>query len=119
MRILILHHPKGHPYWQEGEFKIELPNGGIYDKRQHSAGIPTYAEKDPEYCSSHRIVVKEDGIYFQHCGASSGGGKQDYKQPFKIIDKSEYDKIEFAGTPLEMSETLLNDLAENLPGHAT
>jgi hypothetical protein len=27
MKILKLHHPTGHPYWQADEYKIEMPDG--------------------------------------------------------------------------------------------
>jgi hypothetical protein len=47
------------------------------------------------------------------CGASSGTGKNDYKEPFLIIDNSQYDDIEFVGEPLVISENLMNDLSEN------
>lgn len=95
LRVLKLHHPTGHPYWQADEFDIELPDGTFYNKK---------------YCDPHRIIVEVDGIYYQRCGASSGGGKTNYKEPFKIIDSIEYDVVHYEGTPLIMSETLVNDI---------
>lgn len=93
-RTLILHHPIGHPYWQDQEYRIQLPDGQFYDKSQHSP-------KEP-HGAPHKILIQDDGIYYQRCGASSGAGKTDYKDPFIIIQKSEYDIIEFVGIPLVM-----------------
>lgn len=104
MRTLKLHHPTGHPYWQRDEYTIELPDGTIYDK---TVDYKKYRG------DAHRIIVKKDGIYYQHCGASSGGGKTNYKEPWKIVDASQYNNIEYIGEPLVMSQTLLDDLKEN------
>jgi len=31
MRTIKLHHPTGHPYWNEKQFSIEMPNGEMFD----------------------------------------------------------------------------------------
>ena len=116
MKILKLHHPTGHSYWQADEYKIEMPDGTFYNKRQYSNYIPSYAVDDMDYCNSHRIVVKPDGIYYQRCGASSGTGKTNYKEPFKIIDAREYDEIEYVGAPLTMSDELQNEVSAMTTG---
>jgi len=117
LRILKLHHPTGHPYWQADEYGIELPCGKMFNLNS----VPNY--KFPEYAWSyinklkgqcHRIINKPDGIYYQICGASSGGGKTNYKDPFKIINRDLYDKVEVVGIPLIMSNELKDDISENL-----
>lgn len=106
MRTLRLYHPKGHPYWNAGQFNIQLPDGTFYNKKQHNE------DPESEFCDSHKIIVKQDGIYFQKCAASSGSGKTAYGTQFKIVDSTNYDRIEFVGDPLVMSENLLNEIAE-------
>lgn len=106
MKILKLHNPTGHPYWQADEYGIELPDGTFYDKSQHHPG----------FGGGHKIKVQPDGIYYQQCYSSSGGGKTEATDRFPavlIVSKNQYDKIEYVGAKLEMSETLKNDLIEN------
>ena len=114
MRVLKLHHPSPlySVYWQKGEFNIELPDGTFYNKKKHASNIPTYAENDPNYTSSHTIIEKKDGIYYQPCSASSGGGKRPYGEPFLIVPKSQYDKVEYVGEPLVFTKELIADLKE-------
>lgn len=105
-KILKLHNPIGHPYWQQDEYKIEMPDGKIFDKSEFYA----------DWGNCHRVIVEPDGIYYQQCFASSGGGKRDATEryPAKLmIPKSEYDVIEYVGDKIEMSQSLLNDLKEN------
>lgn len=102
MRTIKLHHPTGHPYWQEGEFKIEMPDGTFFNKQQFTDEVPGWANSD--YCESHRIILKDDGIYYQRCGASSGTGKTNYGDPFRIIGSDQYDLVVYVGEPLVMSE---------------
>lgn len=107
MRILRLHHPTGHAYWGACEFKVELPDGTIYDKSKH------YPK---DWNDGHKIKVENGGIYYQQCYCSSGGGKReatDRYPPVLMVHASEYDKIEYVGTPLTMSEELKEDLAIN------
>lgn len=116
MKVLKLHHPKGHPYWAQGEYSIELPNGEFFDIYKNKDKVPKehYYGMFGQYGNfAHMIVVKNNGIYWQICTSSSGGGKQPVYDPFKIIDSSEYDKIEYVGEKLIMSETLKQDLLDN------
>ncbi len=105
MRILKLHYPTGHPYWQSDEYKIELPNGEFYNTSKHQM----------DFGSGHRIIVKDDGIHHQLCHCGSGFGKIDAKSypATLIVPKSDYDKIEFVGQKKEMSDDLKDDLKEN------
>ena len=106
MRTLKLVHPNGHAYWNEGEFKIILPNGLVYPIEKHKEN----------FGHGYKIEVRQDGIYYilHFCG--SGYGKVPCTDgrypPLKIIDRSEYDRIEYIGEPMKMPESLLSDLAE-------
>lgn len=107
MRVLKLHHPTGHPYWNQGEFDVELPNGEMYDLSRHSQN----------FGHGYKIDIKEDGIYYVLHFVGSGYGKIPCTDgrfpPIKIVDSSEYDKIEYVGEELVISEELRNDLIEN------
>lgn len=104
LRVLKLHHPKGHPYWAKNEFKVELPNGRFIDTTplfNHNGNYGGY-----------EIFEKEGNIYFVQCGSSSGFGKQRHKEIKKIVDKSEYDILEYVGEELTMSKELINEVSE-------
>jgi len=107
MRILRLHHPTGHPYWQAGEFQITMPDGEKYPMHKHQQN----------FGHGYKIDVSDDGVYYilHFCG--SGYGKVPCTDgrypPIKIISSTEYDSIEYVGDELQMSDTLKNDLAEN------
>jgi len=105
MRILKLHHPTGHPYWQKDEYQIELPNGEKINPSNHIQ----------DNYGGYRVYWDEKGIWVQICASGSGYGKVDRKhiQPKLLVSSNDYDKIEFVGNKLEMSETLKADLAEN------
>lgn len=105
MRILKLHHPTGHPYWQKNEFKVELPNGSFIKL------LPLFGRYGN--LGGYEIYLQDGNVYFVECGSSSGGGKNRYGQPKKIVDRSEYDKIEYIGKPLEISACLRNDMRAN------
>ena len=117
MKTLKLHYPTGHPLWQQDEYTIELPNGDIH---KHDVNIYKYLYSKenidfyPIYnLTSFKIIVKEDGIYFQYFNCSSGSGKSNIGNPFKIIDESEYDQMIYVGEPLELSDELKEDLRIN------
>jgi hypothetical protein len=114
MSTIKLHHPTGHPYWNKEEFKIEMPDGSFFDLDKIE-DVPEYANYllGRFSTAAHKIKISQHGICYQLCGASSGTGKKDYKEPFLIIDNSQYDDIEFVGEPLVISENLMNDLSEN------
>jgi len=101
MKIVKLHHPNGHAYWQKGEYKIELPNGQFVDLSKYSS----------HNLYSYEVFVDRDGIWFTDCAASSGTGKIRVDKPILILSSAEYDKIEYVGEPLLIPETLKNDLA--------
>ncbi len=113
-RVLKLHHPTGHAYWSAGEYGVQMPNGSFYNKRQHATDIPAYAKDDEKYTSPHKIEERPDGIYYIPCACGSGFGKVESKvAAIKIVDASEYDKVEYVGAPLVISPELQNDLTEN------
>ena len=106
MRILKLHHPTGHPYWKKDEYKVELPNGEKINPENHIK----------DNYGGYRIYWDEKGIWVQICSKGSGYGKKDRTgmPPILLVSSIEYDKIEFVGKELIMSETLKQELAENL-----
>lgn len=109
MRIVKLHEPTGHPFWQEGEYSVELPDGKMYDMSKHSR----------DFGHGYRIKILPTGIYYQLCYCGSGYGKKDAIDRFPpelIISSKDYDKIEYVGQPLVMSETLKQDLRDNQIG---
>ncbi len=100
-RILKLHHPTGHPYWQRNKFKIEMPNGEFFD-------VSKFHEDYQEY----EISVTKFGLTIQRFHCSSGGGKQKVGNAELIVGNLEYDKIEYIGEPLEMSENLKREVGQ-------
>jgi len=105
MRILKMIYPTGHPYWNEGEFNIIMPNGDKYDMHKHRQ----YAGH------GYKIDVRKDGVYYilHDCGSGYGKVTNDKYPPIKIISSTEYDKIQYIGNELVISDTLKKDLAEN------
>lgn len=95
MRIIKLHHPTGHPYWQRNKYKIEMPDGSFFD-------VSDYYEDWQEY----EISVTKFGITIQPYSCSSGGGKQKIGNEELIIGNMEYDKIEYVGEPLIISDEI-------------
>lgn len=106
MRILKLHHPTGHPYWQKNEFKVELPDGKFVD---------LFLLHDSPGATGYEIYVEAGDVYFHECHCSSGGGKQRIKtlEPILVVSKNDYDILEYVGEELVMSAELLSDLKEN------
>jgi len=105
MKILKLHHPKGHPYWDKDEYNIELPDGKfIYPAKSLSDNFGGF-----------RVYWNNKGVWVQKCASGSGYGKIDIKDepPILLVDIKDYDKIEFVGHPLVMSDELKNDLQTN------
>lgn len=105
MKILKLHHPTGHPYWQKDEYKIELPNGEMINPANHIK----------DNYGGYRVYWNEKGVWVQICSCGSGYGKKDRSNslPKLLVAKNEYDKIEFVGKELKMSETLKYDILES------
>lgn len=105
IRILKLHHPKGHPYWQQGEYKIQLPDGTLINPANHITDTH----------GGYRVYWDESGVWVQICAAGSGFGKVDrpHIPPILLVNKSEYDQIELVGKPLKMAESLLNEINES------
>lgn len=115
-RVLKLHHPTGHALWNRGEYDVELPGG----KFILIAGLL-------KYNNGHEIWVADNGdVMLAECNCSSGGGKvryykpsdpwaKDYEwaKPRVIVARADYDRLEYVGTPLEMSEALKQDLINN------
>jgi hypothetical protein len=106
MRTLKLHHPTGHPYWQQDEYQIELPNGKRINPAHHIED--TYG--------GYRVYWNNEGVWVQICASGSGYGKKDRTghPPKLLVERSEYDNIEFVGNAKPISETLSQDLAENI-----
>jgi hypothetical protein len=108
IRVLTLHHPTGHPYWNAGEFTIEMPDGSFYPIEKHHEA----------FGHGYRIDVKADGIYYvlMFCGTGYGKveGTHDRFAPIKIISKSEYDIILYSGERLIISDTLKQNLRDEL-----
>lgn len=105
MRVLKLHHPTGHPYWQKNEFKVELPNETFVDLS------PLYHHKSTGY----EIFVEDGNVYFHECACGSGFGKVkiDRFKPILIVSKKDYDVLEYVGGKLVIGRELLADLKEN------
>lgn len=105
MRVVKLHHPTGHPYWQRDEYQIELPNGEKINPGNHIQ----------DNYGGYRVFWDEKGIWVQICASGSGYGKVDRKDiaPKLLVSSSDYDKIDFVGQKLEMSDALKADLSEN------
>lgn len=105
MRVLKLHHPTGHPYWQADEYTIELPNGQMIYPEQHLS----------DNLGGYRVFWNSKGVFVQQCSIGSGYGKVNRTgvPPKLLVSGDQYDAINFVGTPLEMSRNLRNDLAEN------
>lgn len=101
-RKIKLHHPTGHPYWNKEEYKIELPNGNLVNPLENSP------------YNSYRIFFNDSGIWAQMCACGSGYGKVDIKNlpPKLLVSKEKYDTILFVGKPLDMSESLKQELIE-------
>src|SRR3990167_8262489 len=90
MRILKLHHPTGHPYWKKDEYRIELPDGTFYGKSKHY----------PNFYGGHKVLIKDEGIFYQQCYSGGGFGKVDATDrfpPVLMVSKREYDNIIFVG----------------------
>lgn len=105
-RILKLHHPTGHPYWQRNKFSVELPNGDFPD-------IFKFGKYKGEYGEEVEVYSEPNGIYVQYFMCSSGGGKTPYGEKHQLVSKALYDKVEYVGTKLKISKTLKKDLLEN------
>lgn len=104
LRILKLHHPTGHPYWKKNEFKVELPNGEFINLEPLFNHYGNYG--------GYEIFEKEGDIYFVQCASSSGMGKQRLNEIQKIVDKNDYDLLEYVGKELIMSTNLINETKE-------
>lgn len=106
-RVLKLHQPTGHPYWSKGEYQIELPNGEIINPSDYNKYAGT----------SHRVYWNDQGVWMQLCACGSGYGKVDLNTkdypPILLVQSSQYDKIEFVGKELVMSDRLRQDLINN------
>ena len=106
MRVLKLHHPTGHPYWNAGEYRIELPNGEFLN----ASGFLKYPT-----AQGYGLEIKEDGIYLKTYWCSSGRGRKPATDiPSRlIVSCSLFDNIEYIGQELNMSPCLIDDLKEN------
>lgn len=104
-RIIKLHHPNGHPYWQRNKFKIELESGAFINCNEHSKYQGDYGEE-------YEISVESDGIYVQYFTCSSGLGKSACGEKHKLLGTTDYEKIEYVGVPLVMSPGLLASISE-------
>ena len=105
-RILKLHHPTGHPYWQRNHYKIEMPDGSFFSPKDFF-----FRHNLDHYAIEY--FVKPDGIYIQLFHCSSGMGKCGIDKPVLCIASDRYDEIIYAGKPLMSSRELAADLAEN------
>ena len=105
MRILKLHEPQGHPYWQAGEYGVELPDGSFVRPMDYMT----------DNYGGYRIYWNEKGVWLQQCSSGSGYGKVDRSNcpPRLVVSSNAYDKIEFVGDKKEMSDTLKQDLRES------
>jgi hypothetical protein len=105
MRTLTLHHPTGHPYWSKNEYTVQMPNGNFLD-------LTPFFNFNGNY-GGYEIFVKNGDVFFVQCDCGSGLGKIRIGEIKKIIDKAEYDKIEFAGRELTIPDSLKFELAES------
>jgi hypothetical protein len=111
MRTLKLHHPTGHPYWAKNEYSVQMPNGNFLD-------LTPFFDRNGNY-GGYEIFIKNGNVFFVQCDCGSGKGKVRLREVKKIVDKTEYDKIEFAGSELTIPESLKVELAEiGLPDYA-
>ena len=84
---------------------MQKPNGefislkGLFDANGNHGG--------------YEIYIENNNVYFVQCASGSGYGKVRLKEPIKIVDSSDYDKIEIIGEELTISECLQNDLILN------
>ncbi len=106
MKILKLHHPTGHPYWQKNKFKVELPDRTFSD-------IFKFSKYNGENGEEVEVYSLEAGIFVKYFMCSSGSGKCAYGIYHLLVDRNEYDKVEYAGEPLTISQNLINEIAEN------
>jgi len=100
MRVLKLHHPTGHPYWNQGEFILELPDDSMLN--------PVTLLKD-NYGGSYDVYVKNGDVMLQQCACGSGYGKVRMTEidPIVLIKQDEYDQLEYVGEPLEINQLWL------------
>lgn len=98
MRIVTLHHPTGHPFWQQGQYRVQLPNGEFFNFQQPH--LSKYFKCAGFYNNDYKVYVGDEGIYYQEYSSSSGCGRNPWGDPILIVPKSDYDKIEYAGKPL-------------------
>jgi hypothetical protein len=103
MRTLKLHHPTGHPYWKKDEYQIELPNGQRINPERHI---------EDNY-GGYRVYWNDEGVWVQICASGSGYGKKDRTghPPKLLVERLEYDNIEFVGEELVMSKNLIDDIS--------
>jgi hypothetical protein len=93
MNTIKLHHPTGHPYWQQNQFQIQInenfidPYIFLHDSKKQA-------------CSKYEIFIGEHGIYVQYFHCSSGTGIKPISEVFLLVLKETYLKIEYVGTPL-------------------
>ena len=104
MRTLKLHHPTSHPYWGKNEYGVQMPNGSFLD-------LTPFFDHNGNY-GGYEIFVKKGDVFFVQCECGSGYGKIRLKEVKKIVDKTEYDKIDFAGIELTIPDSLKAELAE-------
>lgn len=104
MRVLTLHHPIGHPYWDKDEYQIEMPSGDRINP----------ADCFEDNYGGYRVYWNDKGVWVQKCACGSGYGKVDRHDvnPVLLVSSSLYDKIEFAGAELTLSPKLKKSLAE-------
>lgn len=103
-RVLKLHEPTGHPYWNEGMHKVQMPEGDF---------VPVHLYKADDFSSSnYRIFHDEIGVWAQFYNCGSGYGRSAAGCPVLIVPRSSYDRIEYVGVKKEMSQTLKDNLKE-------
>lgn len=93
-RTIKLHHPTGNPFWKEGEFTIEMPEGNMLDFKEANW--------------AYKIHVDKQGIWYNRYVCGSGFGKilctgMNGLEKL-LVSKSEYDEIEYVGVHVSIPE---------------
>jgi hypothetical protein len=104
MRTLTLHHPTGHPYWAKNEYSVQMPDGNFLD-------LTPFFDHNGNY-GGYEIFVNDGDVFFVQCECGGGYGKTRLREVKKIVAKTEYDILKFAGIELTIPDSLKVELAE-------
>ena len=105
MKIIKVHNPTGHPYWQKNEYKIEISDGVFLN--------PFEGQNDPyTRHKSYEITFLNNCAYIHFCACGSGYGKSKITNKKVFYKLKDNEVFQFVGNPLEIPQELQNEINE-------